>query len=266
MSFPIALQLFSVRDEAEKDLRGTLAKVKQFGYDGVEFAGLYGNSAAEIKAMCSEIGLVPLSAHIPYEQMLADPQGVFAAYAEIGCKYIAVPYLSEEYRPGSELFPDVIKNIELLGKIAAGFGLTLLYHNHEFEFIKLGGKYALDVLYEKIPADYLQTELDTCWISLCGESPADYLIKYKGRSPLVHLKDFCGKKSVKAHDGKPPKRPRSLEFCPIGSGSQDFPAILDAAKQAGTEWLVVEQDSTSMGLTAMQSAEKSLEYLRTINN
>ena len=65
MSLPVAVQVYSVRDAAAKDLRGTLKAIKEMGYDGVEFAGLYGYAPADIKRMCEEIGLVPVSAHVP---------------------------------------------------------------------------------------------------------------------------------------------------------------------------------------------------------
>ena len=84
MSFPIAVQVYSVRDDASKNLYGTLKKIKAMGYDGVEFAGLYGHTAAEIKEMCADIGLTPISAHVPYVDMVKDPEGVLGTYAEIG--------------------------------------------------------------------------------------------------------------------------------------------------------------------------------------
>ena len=68
--FPIALQLYSVRTDMEADFEGTLKKDKELGYDGVEFAGIFGKSAAEIKKICAEIGLVPISAHVPYDELL----------------------------------------------------------------------------------------------------------------------------------------------------------------------------------------------------
>ena len=118
MSLPVAVQVYSVRDAAAKDLRGTLEAIKEMGYDGVEFAGLYGYAPADIKRMCEEIGLVPVSAHVPYVDMLADAKGVLSQYAEIGCKYVAVPYLSPEHRPDSEQFPTVVENIGKIGKVA----------------------------------------------------------------------------------------------------------------------------------------------------
>ena len=81
---PIAIQLYSVRDDAAADMRGTLQKIREMGYDGVEFAGLHGHTAEEVREMCQEIGLLPLSAHVPYDEMVADPEGVLGQYAAIG--------------------------------------------------------------------------------------------------------------------------------------------------------------------------------------
>ena len=201
--------------------------------------------------------------------MLKDPIGVLAAYAEIGCKYVAVPYLSPEHRPDNANFPYVVEFIGILGKAAKTFGMQLLYHNHDFEFLKIDGKYALDILYDEVPADLLQTELDVCWVNVGGEVPADYIRKYSGRAPVVHLKDFYGEKSADMYeligiDKKVPTRPGNFEFRPVGSGVNDFPAILAAAEDAGAEWVVVEQDKATMGLTPMESITKSREYLKTL--
>ena len=161
MSLPVAIQVYSVRKDAEADLRGTLTALRDMGYDGVEFAGLYGHSAAEVRELCRELGLVPISAHVPYVDMLKDPAGVLSQYAEIGCKYVAVPYLSPEHRPGTPNFEYVVEFIGIIAKAAKKLGIQLLYHNHDFEFIRLDGKYALDILYDTVPAELLATELDT---------------------------------------------------------------------------------------------------------
>ncbi len=267
MSLPVAVQVFSVRDDAARDLRGTLEAIKTMGYDGVEFAGLYGYAPAEIKQMCEEIGLVPISAHVPYVDMVNDAKGVLSQYAEIGCRYVAVPYLSPEHRPGKDEFPQVVENIAKIGQVAKELGIQLLYHNHEFEFMKLDGKYALDVLYDTVPADLLQTELDTCWVNVGGENPADYVRKYSGRAPVVHLKDFCGERSDDMYEligieRKAPPMPSNFEFRPVGDGLQNLPEILAACEDAGSSWVVVEQDSPSMGLTPMQCIAKSRENLK----
>ena len=150
MSFPVALQLYSVRQDAAANLYATLKKVKALGYDGVEFAGLHNHAPEEIRDMCADIGLVPISAHVPYQDMVADPEAVLSQYAVIGCQYVVVPYLTEEYRPGTDKFPEVVKNVAIIGAAAKKLGLQLLYHNHDFEFLKIDGKYALDILYDEV--------------------------------------------------------------------------------------------------------------------
>lgn len=267
--FPVAIQMYSVRKDAAKNLYGTLKKIKELGYDGVEFAGLYNHTPEEVREMCADLGLVPISAHVPYLDMIADPEKVLGEYAAIGCKFVAVPYLTAEYRPGTDQFPQVVENVKKLGAVAKKLGMTLVYHNHDFEFMKLNGKYALDILYEEVSPDLLETELDMCWVNVGGEDPAKYLAKYAGRAHILHLKDFTGEKSENMYEligieNKAPERPKNFEFRPVGYGKQDFPGILAVAEKAGTEWVVVEQDEASMGKTPLECAAMSREYLRSI--
>ena len=271
MKFPIAIQLYSVRDDMEKDFYGTLKRVKELGYDGVEFAGLFGEKACDVKKALEELELVPVSAHVPYYDMLGDPEAVLADYKEIGCKYVAVPYLTEECRPGTDGFDDTVKGIRKIGEAAKKLGLQLLYHNHDFEFIKIDGKYALDILYDTIPDEFLQTELDTCWVNVGGENPANYIVKYTGKSPVVHLKDFAGSKGngplyklIGIDDGEEEAPASTFEFRPVGYGVQDFYSILNASEKAGAEWVVVEQDEASMDKTPFECAELSINYLKTL--
>lgn len=267
--FPIALQLYSVRNEMQADFAGTLKAVKELGYEGVEFAGLFGRSAAEVKKLCAEAGLVPISAHVPLKDMLNDPD-LLATYAEIGCRYVAIPYLEEEDRPGHPGFLHLIENAKKLGAKAASLGMTLCYHNHDFEFVKMDGEYALDMLYREVPKKYLETELDTCWVNVGGENPVDYVRKYSGRCSILHLKDFAGNKTENMYAliGKEEDEKKTasgqFEFRPLGQGCQDFPAILKAAEEAGTQWIVVEQDEPNPGNTPMECAKISIDYLHSL--
>ena len=269
MDFPIAVQLYSVRDDMAADFKGTLQKVKAMGYDGVEFAGLFGKSGTEIKEMCKEIGLVPISAHVPFVDMIADPT-ILETYKEIGCEYVVIPYLTEEYRPGNPKFQEVIEGAKMLGEKANELGLKLAYHNHDFEFEKIDGEYALDILYKEVPADLLQPQLDTCWVNVGGENPADYIRKYADRIEILHLKDFAGSKSENMYaligidEDEKKDTNGKFEFRPVGSGVQNFPAILEAAKEVNAKWVVVEQDNPSMGLTPMESIKSGIDYLKTL--
>ena len=269
---PIALQLYTVRGDMEQDFKGTLQKVKALGFDGVEFAGLFNNAPADVNAMCKEIGLVPISAHVPLADMLADVDKVIADYKAVGCKYIVVPYVTEERRPGGDKFYQMVDEIRAIGEKCKAAGLTLLYHNHDFEFKKLeSGEYGLDYLYANVASDLLQTELDQCWVKYSGIEPTEYLKKYDGRSPVVHLKDFHieGKQEGDPYaliglNENETKKSSAFEFRPLGNGVQDIPAIIATAKEVGSKWLVVEQDQPSMGKTPMECAATSMEYLKSI--
>ena len=270
--FPVALQLYSVRDALAEDFEGTLKAVAAMGYQGVEFAGLYGNTPAAVKAMCKKYGLDPISAHVAYVEMMADPQKVMADYAEIGCKYIVIPHYHWAFNAENGTYAQFIENVKMLGAAAKEHGLTLLYHNHDFEFEKMdNGEYRLVNLYNDVPADLLQTQLDVCWVNVGGENPAEFVRRYAGRTPVVHLKDFAGQKSDKMYaligvdDGdQKDDTPNTFEFRPVGYGLQKFPEILEAATDSGAFWVVVEQDMPSMDKTPMECAAMSRDYLKTL--
>lgn len=273
MKLPIAVQLYSVRDEMQADFEGTLKKMKELGYDGVEFAGLFGKEPSYVRELCKELDLIPISAHVPYYDMLENPEKVLADYAQIGCKYVAVPYLTPECRPGTDGFETTVEGIRKIAVAAKAAGIELLYHNHDFEFVKIGDKYALDVLYSTIPEDLLKTEIDTCWVNVAGVNPAEYILSYTGRSPVVHLKDFKKSEGSKAEnlykligidDDTESAKEDDFTFMPVGYGMQDFPEILAACETSGALWVVVEQDNPAKGDTPLNSVKLSREYLSTL--
>ncbi len=270
--FPVAYQVYSAREEAQRDLKGVLTQLKAMGYAGVEFAGFYGHSAQQVKAMLDETGLTAISSHVPFQSMVEDMFGVISYHKAIGCRYIAIPYLDEATRPGSEGFADVIQKIYTFGQLCRTAGIQLLYHNHDFEFVKLSGQYGLDFLYSAVPACLLATELDTCWVKYAGEDPAAYIEKYAGRCPVVHLKDYVGVKSDRqpyaliqadGQDDATAENDAPFEFRPVGHGCQDFPSILQAAEASGAQWVVVEQD-LSLTRPPLEAAKMSIDYLKSI--
>lgn len=253
--WPIALQVYSVRDFAEKDTYDTFKQIKEMGYDGVELAGTYGKSVAEIKAMLDEIGLELVSAHVGLEG-LEDAENL-EAYAATGMKYIAIPGM--KLPENAEELKQVVARMRNAAELCKAKGMQLSYHNHAREFDKIDGRYMLDAFYEEIPADLLQAELDLCWVRVGGEDPAAYLRKYAGRAPVVHVKDY-----VDVDNGAEDVHDRS-EQRPVGYGTQDVPGLLAAAEEAGTQWLVVEQDAlSSMGRNSLQCSAMSVQYLKTI--
>ena len=245
---PIGLQVYSIREEAESDFVKTMQEVKEMGYDGVELAGLYGHKPEAIRDWLKEIGLVPISAHVPYAELKDDLQSTVDAYAVIGCKYIAIPFLGEEERYGSKAFDEVLAYIPAIAEECKKHDMILMYHNHDFEFqMTEEGEYVLDLMYRTFSEDVLQTEIDTCWVKVAGVDPITYIKKYENRCPVVHLKDFTGK--------------RPVEFTAVGQGIQDIPGILAASGDSGAQWVIVEQDSHTLH-TPMEDAKLSIEYLR----
>lgn len=268
-TLPVGLQLYTVRDEMEKSVSATLKAVKEAGYDYVEPAGLFGFSGEEFKAELDKAGLVAVCAHVPIAQMLENPTETIKTYKEIGCKYLAVPFLGGGERYGDEGFEKIMKGMAEFGELCCKNGLTLVYHNHDFEFEKtVDGKYVLDFMYESIKPEYLQAELDTCWVNIGGENPAEYIKKYTGRCPIVHLKDFIGGKTKNMYaligtDEATEEKSEEFAFRPVGKGVQNFSEILEASIEAGAEYVIVEQDST-YDIPCIEAAKMSRDYLKTL--
>lgn len=265
----IAYQLYSARDEAGKDLPAVLKTLKDQGYEGVEFAGFYGYSASQIKALLDEYGLKAVSSHVPIEALKEDIFGVISFHQKIGCPMIAIPYLSESDRPGNRAFAELIPVIYRIGSLCREAGIQLLYHNHDFEFEAFNGGHMLDFLYQAIPSRLLQTEVDTCWVKYAGVDPAAYLLQYKGRAPVVHIKDFVGFKGDSSpyhligQADNPDASIAQFSYRPLGMGVQDLPAIVSAAKEAGARWLIIEQDE-SPDRPPLEASAISIDYLKKI--
>lgn len=263
----IAMQLFSVRNAYGEDYYSTLKALKEMGYDGVEFAGIGSIPASELRAACEEIGITPISSHIMHTAILNDMDGVFNYCTELGLKYIAIPWVEEKYRPGFPEFESFVNDIAKIGKEAAARGIKLLYHNHDFEFAKYNDMYALDYIYSTVSDELLGTEIDTAWARISAVDPAAYVKKYADRSYIIHLKDFMGEKGVNKSisiEGEKPFEDIPFEFRPVGYGVQNFERILNAVYDTRAEWVVVEQDSPSMGRSELECAKLSIDYLRSI--
>ena len=247
----IAAQVYSVREAAEKDFAGTMKALKACGYEGVELAGLYGLSPETVRDCLRETGLEAVSAHVGLEPFQDDMEGTVKAYKTIGCSYIGIPGMGMDRHYGGEKFEETCSFIEKLGACCAEQGIVLMYHNHDFEFKRTDkGTYFLDELFAAVDAKWLQTEQDTCWVNVGGEDPVAYLEKYKGRCPVVHMKDF------QRNAGR-------VEQVALNEGEQDNAAIVRKAEECGTRWLVVEQDDHPYG-DPMENMKTSARYLQEI--
>lgn len=221
------IALFTLRDELAKDFKGTLAKVKEIGYAGVEFAGFGDHSASEIKAMLEEVGLEAWSSHVPLAQLRESLDDVLAYHKEVGVHYIVCPYLTPEERQAKDDYLELAKDLETIGNACKEAGIGFCYHNHDFELQTFDGEYALDLLLSQTTEEHVQLECDAYWVEFAGVDAKRYMNQYTGRVPMVHLKD------MKATD---------KSFAEVGEGTLDIKGIIQAGKEAGARYFFVEQD------------------------
>ncbi len=267
---PVGIQVYSLRDLLEgtpENFKPVMEKLKAMGYAGVELAGLYGLEPAYVRDVLGQVGLVPVSAHVPFADLLGDLDRVISDYKTVGVEYIAVPYLDQELRPLGPRYGEALAEIKRIGQALRQNGLKLMYHNHDFEFVQLpDGTYGLDDMYAQIGAEDLLVQLDTCWAHVAGIDPAAYIRRYGERCAVVHVKDY-----IKTGD---PKNLYELigtevekeaggegffQFRPVGFGQIFWEPILEAILAAGSKWIIVEQDEHH-GLGSLEAARRSREY------
>lgn len=269
--FKIGLQLHSVRDEMEADMAGTLRQVAEMGYDCVEFAGYYGHTAEEIRAMLDRFGLECVSVHQVPSLFLEEGQPAVDFLKTIGARYSAIPWHDSAKLKGTPDWENTVAEFIKAGELLQKNNIQLLYHNHEFEFAQYENKYLLEWIFDTLPDGLIQPEPDTCWIHFGGLNPAEYLNRFAGRIKIIHLKDFVCKNLgdgavydiMSSRKPKPTREEAGFAFRPVGHGVQDIPAILAASEQAGAEILIVEQDE-SLDCPPMEAARFSRDYLKSL--
>lgn len=246
-TIPVAVQMFTLREESEKDFAGTLRKVADLGFDGVEFAGYGGLSAKEVRTLLDELGLQAASSHIPLDQLRNNLNHVIEDQKTMGSKYVVCPFLMPDER-SDEDYQTLITLLKQAGETCRREGITLCYHNHDFELERLiDGRMALEAIFDDTNAEHVQTELDVYWLAKAGENPIDWINRYKLRTPLVHLKDMT--------------TDEERFFAELGTGGVDIEAVLAKGEEAGVQWWVVEQDVSRR--TPFESLEISMNYLKT---
>jgi len=272
--FKLGLQLYSLRDDMAKDFEGTLKKVSEMGYEYVEFAGYFDKTAKDIKAVMDKYGLKSISVHQGYDIFLADDAQEKIDFLKVlGVKYVVIPWMGVEKHKGSDDYEKTIEELNSVNELLKKNGMQLGYHNHDFEFKKYDNKFLLEWLLEDLKGAMIP-EIDTCWVHYAGINPQEYILKYKGRLPLLHLKDFVCKNLAGGpvydlidNEGKaeeaPSKEDNGFEFRPVGDGIQDIPAIIKSAEECGTEYLIVEQDGFS-DIEPIKAVKRSIDYLKSI--
>jgi sugar phosphate isomerase/epimerase len=243
---PVALQMFTLREESSKDFIGTLKKVAEIGYEGVEFAGYGGLDASELKTVIDDLGLRAASSHIPLVDMEADFSKIIDDQHRLGSTKIVCPFLPPERRTENH-YRELITLLNAFGQTCSKEGITLCYHNHDFELeILSDGRTALQTILDETNPDWVKAEFDIYWLTKAGQNPLDWINRYPNRTPLVHLKDMTT-------DGE-------QFFAELGTGGVDIESVLQKGDEANVEWWIVEQDRSK--LSPLESIEISMNYLK----
>jgi len=245
-TIPVAVQMYTLRDESAQDFAGTLKKVADLGFDGVEFAGYGGLEVKEVRSLLDEYGLKAASSHVGLDELKSNLAKVIEEQKILGSNYIVCPYLMPDQR-SEESYKELIQFLEKAGEECLKEGITLCYHNHDFELDRLSdGRTALESIFDDVSSENLQTEFDIYWLTKAGENPVEWIKKYHNRTPLVHLKDMT--------------TDEEKFFAELGTGGVDIEAVLNIGDEANVQWWIVEQDVSRK--TPLESVEISINYLK----
>ena len=242
---PIAVQLYSVRDDCAKDLPGVLEDIADMGYDGVEFAGYYGRDAEDLRRLCDENGLRVAGTHIQLATLMGDELPLTIEFNKVlGNQFLIVPGLPEERRNSRQAWAETAKLFSELAEKVEPEGMHVGYHNHSIEFQELEGELPWDTFFGNADPRVVM-QLDTGNALHGGGDPVPYVERYPGRALSVHLKEYSTTKKGAL----------------VGEGDTDWPRLFDLCESVGgTEWYIVEQESYAF--PPMECIDKCLQNLR----
>ena len=244
----VGLQLYTVRDLMKADLPGTLRKVAQIGYKEVEFAGYFGRSPAQIRALLKQNGLTSPSSHIGLDILEKDPVKAFADAKAIGHQWATVPYIPEERRKTVDDWNRIIDLLNRLGPQAKAAGLRLAYHNHDFEIRPVNGVRPLDMMLDKTDPSLVDFEMDLYWVVFGGGDPMDFFNRHPKRFAMVHVKDSAG--------------PPDNKMVDVGKGTIDFTRIFAQSDKAGIKHYFVEHDQPADPIATIRNSYQYLHAVR----
>ncbi|TCO08705.1 sugar phosphate isomerase/epimerase family protein [Natronoflexus pectinivorans] len=252
----IGIQLYTIRDEMNQDVAGTLKRVADIGYQYLELAGynngkFYGYSPAEFKNLVNDLGMEIISSHTGVEVKGVDTSNVdimAEAHAELGVKYCVQPWLVEERRVSADSYRQFVEELNIIGEVFKRYGIRFAYHNHDFEFFEVDGLIPYtDIFLKEGNPDLLTFELDHYWVARAGFNSVDLMKQFPGRFELWHIKDM--------------EDSEDQFFAPVGEGIIDYKAIMEVADVAGMKYFFVEQDATRDG-RAMEAIETSFKNMQ----
>jgi len=250
MGKPIAgIQMYALRDEAERDILGTLEKIADMGYKAIESIGYFNSPPEQLKKRADELGIdIPSMLVSLNFKTLAKLDRDFANDIEfaagIGVSYITVPWVPMHEQPTIEDMHFLADVLIRCGEQTKALGMKLALHNHDYELKLVDGRPAFDRLLELVPEELMAAELDLGWIYIAGYDPAEYLKKHKARTPLVHIRNFkTGRKDTE-----------------LGKGVIEMEQLLQEIEKTDVQYMFVEQEDFLT--SSLDSAKANILYLK----
>jgi len=253
---PLGLQLYSLRDQFAKDVPGTMAKVKEFGFRDVELAGTYGKTPEEFNALLKANNLKAVAGHFGYERFRDDPEGLAKEAKALGLEYAGVAWVPHTGEVGEAWIRETAKVFNRAGEVLAKHGLKFYYHNHGYEFVPHGDGTLFDLLMAETKPEFVSYQMDVMWAFFPGQDPAKLMEKYGSRWALMHVKDL--KKGVAT--GSLSGGTDTKNDVAIGTGQVNWPALLRASQKAGVKYYFIEDESPSV----LEQVPQSLKYLEQV--
>lgn len=247
MSIPIALQLYSVREDCKNDFFGTIAAVAKMGFQGVEFAGYFGHKAEDIKQCLADNAILCEGAHVGFDQFNEENfESTVEFHKALGCDWLIVPGLPDESRASVANAMDAARKLTAISDALRPHGLLTGYHCHHADMLPLdSGKSFWDIIAENTPEDFLM-QYDTANGMSAGADPVQPILDWPGRGLSVHLKEWSGEHGAKV----------------IGEGTVPFENVFQACESVGgTHWYVVEHEQYE-NMSPLDSVDLCLKNLR----
>jgi sugar phosphate isomerase/epimerase len=242
---PIALQVYSVREDAKNDLAGVLAAVAKMGYEGVEFAGFYEHSAEDVRKMLDDNGLQCAGAHVAFNLLFGDKfKETVEFHKTIGNRFLVVPGLPKDRQGSREAWLETAKMFNGLSRRLEDHGMRTGYHNHTVEFTPLDGERPWDTFFgNTLRRVIMQVDLGNAIRG--GGDPALYLVRYRGRATTIHLKEHS----------------ETDDKALLGEGDVQLETIFEMCESIGnTKWYIVEQEQYPQ--PPMESVERCIKNLK----
>ncbi len=255
---PIALQLYSLRNQLATNVPGTLDEIKSWGITNVELAGTCNLTPEQFKALLAAHGLNAFSGHFPYERLRDDPAGVAREAKILGLQYVGCAWIPhDDSKPFDEqTCREAIGVFNRAGEVMARNGLKFFYHAHGYEFQPYQNGTLFDLLMAGTNPRFVSFQMDVFWIVHPGQDPVKLLKKYGRRWQLLHVKGMRDSTPTGLLTG----HSAVTNDVAVGTGKIDYVPILQAAKAAGVKWYVIEDESP----LSEQQIPQSFHYLETL--